>query len=595
MLGTAAQITTFACISLRAYIGRQLPTGLEVRDYALAAAGLLNFRGALVSCFAGLLFLLVSVSFVRARCRTAGFHSIRGTTYYNIWKLVYERIEKSSTGEVLRFLVRNCGFLALAVAKVPHPGAGTAGKEQARPLETQANFPVSPCPDPVHDTRPSWAAVAQGASEPLRAPQTLAAKAYLSPREISLVRFVSDHCAAASRSSRPNVAPDPTEPSTLGPASPALANNPYLPSESITATSSSTVGGSAAATGAEATTAASGGQTPALPCATLLSDVGIEIRPQPQPLLEEAFPVSSSSVANPGQPREKMATIYRIPAASRSSRPYVAPDPTEPSTLGPASPALVNNPYLPSEGLTTTLSSTVVCSAATSGTEATEASSGGQTPAPPCATLLSDVGIAIQPQPLLLEAAFSASNSSVANPAPSSAALSLPSDVSVAIRPQEEDFSAVIVPARCHPFEPDAALQCSRGVRPSTPGSDNGNHGDETVINANIQCSSLAHARNEFGALLEPGTACEPAGGASDPFRLAAAQSLRRELGAERDALLARASVLAMSISALQVACANTKQGQNLSKKLEAERDDLRAQVSALEVAIAGIAQIGGT
>ena len=477
MLGTAAQITTFACISLRAYIGRQLPTGLEVRDYALAAAGLLNFRGALVSCFAGLLFLLVSVSFVRARCRTAGFHSIRGTTYYNIWKLVYERIEKSSTGEVLRFLVRNCGFLALAVAKVPHPGAGTAGKEQARPLETQANFPVSPCPDPVHDTRPSWAAVAQGASEPLRAPQTLAAKAYLSPREISLVRFVSDHCAAASRSSRPNVAPDPTEP----------------------------------------------------------------------------------------------------------------------STLGPASPALVNNPYLPSEGLTTTLSSTVVCSAATSGTEATEASSGGQTPAPPCATLLSDVGIAIQPQPLLLEAAFSASNSSVANPAPPSAALSLPSDVSVAIRPQEVDFSAVIVPARCHPFEPDAALQCSRGVRPSTPGSDNGNHGDETVINANIQCSSLAHARNEFGALLEPGTACEPAGGASDPFRLAAAQSLRRELGAERDALLARASVLAMSISALQVACANTKQGQNLSKKLEAERDDLRAQVSALEVAIAGIAQIGGT
>ena len=476
VLGTAAQITTFTCISLRAYIGRQLPTGLEARDYALAAAGLLNFRGALVSCFAGLLFLLVGVSFVRAGCRTAGFHSIRGTTYYNIWKLVYERVEKSSTGEVLRFLVHNCGFLALAVAKVERPGAAAAmGME---PSETKADFTVSrhfiaPCPDPGPDPRPNWALVAQGAPDPLR--QMLAANPYLSPKEDMAV---SDRGAAASRPSRPDVARNLPAPSMLGPASPAPATNPYLPTEDMAVTSTNTVSGSAA-------------------------------------------PGTAAQVAASGDPAQ----------------------------------------------------------------------------APPCATQLSDVGIAIRPQTPLREAALSASTSSVAHPAPPSAAPSLPSDVSVAIRSQssteEVVLSACIVPARCHPFEPDAAPRVSAGVRPSTPGSDGGDYGDGSAHDVKIKCGSSDDDREELDSLLEPEEACEPAGGKSNLNPLAAAHSLRRELGAERDTLLARASALAMSISALRVAGANTLQAQNLREKLEAERDDLLAQASALEVAIAGMERIG--
>ena len=79
MLGTAAQIATLSCLSLRTAVGRRLLGPQEARDLALAAAGLLNIRGALVSCFAGLLFVCVVLSFVRSGGRCSHFHSRRGT------------------------------------------------------------------------------------------------------------------------------------------------------------------------------------------------------------------------------------------------------------------------------------------------------------------------------------------------------------------------------------------------------------------------------------------------------------------------------------------------------------------------------------
>ena len=140
VLGTAAQITTFACMSLRAYIGRRPPSGLELRDYALAAAGLLNFRGALVSCFAALLFICVMFSFAWARFRVAELHSPRGTLSYSVWKLIYERIETSSTSDLLKFLAKNCGCIAPAVPKSHGVGYLSVRQAQTSQFNARTDF-----------------------------------------------------------------------------------------------------------------------------------------------------------------------------------------------------------------------------------------------------------------------------------------------------------------------------------------------------------------------------------------------------------------------------------------------------------------------
>jgi hypothetical protein len=71
VLGTAAQLATFACLALRLYVGRAPLTRAETQDLALAAVGLLNVKGAVISCFAGLLFVNVVISFAWSRCGPA--------------------------------------------------------------------------------------------------------------------------------------------------------------------------------------------------------------------------------------------------------------------------------------------------------------------------------------------------------------------------------------------------------------------------------------------------------------------------------------------------------------------------------------------
>ena len=67
VLGTAAQLATLVCLSLRLYIGRALLARAEVQDLATAAAGLLNVKGVIISCFAGLLFVEVVIFFICSR------------------------------------------------------------------------------------------------------------------------------------------------------------------------------------------------------------------------------------------------------------------------------------------------------------------------------------------------------------------------------------------------------------------------------------------------------------------------------------------------------------------------------------------------
>ena len=42
------------------------------------------------------------------RCKVSRFHSKRGTLGYNMWKLIYEQIETSSTNDLLKLLYRYC-------------------------------------------------------------------------------------------------------------------------------------------------------------------------------------------------------------------------------------------------------------------------------------------------------------------------------------------------------------------------------------------------------------------------------------------------------------------------------------------------------
>ncbi len=113
VLGTAAQLATFACLSLRLYVGRETLSRAETQDLALAAVSLLNVKGSSISCFAGLLFVDVVTSFLWSRCKCAKFHSTRGTLGYNMWKLIYEQIETSSTNDLLKVLAKYCGCSCL--------------------------------------------------------------------------------------------------------------------------------------------------------------------------------------------------------------------------------------------------------------------------------------------------------------------------------------------------------------------------------------------------------------------------------------------------------------------------------------------------
>ena len=77
VLGTAAQLATFACLSLRLVIGRSPLSRAETQDLVLAGVGLLNVKGAIISCFAGLLFVSVVVSFLYNKCvRAQGWSEV---------------------------------------------------------------------------------------------------------------------------------------------------------------------------------------------------------------------------------------------------------------------------------------------------------------------------------------------------------------------------------------------------------------------------------------------------------------------------------------------------------------------------------------
>jgi hypothetical protein len=135
VLGTAAQLATFACLSLRLYVGRETLSSAETQDLALAAVGLLNIKGASISCFAGLLFVDVVTSFLSSRCQCAKFHSMRGTLGYNMWKLIYERIETSSTNDLLKLLAKYCDCKCFAPKRVPERAA------QRPPVRAQQQQP----------------------------------------------------------------------------------------------------------------------------------------------------------------------------------------------------------------------------------------------------------------------------------------------------------------------------------------------------------------------------------------------------------------------------------------------------------------------
>ncbi len=73
VLGTAAQLATFTCLILRLFIGLKPLSRAETQDLALAGVGLLNVKGAIISCFAGLLFVNVVVSFVCSKYEGRGW------------------------------------------------------------------------------------------------------------------------------------------------------------------------------------------------------------------------------------------------------------------------------------------------------------------------------------------------------------------------------------------------------------------------------------------------------------------------------------------------------------------------------------------
>ena len=82
-------------------------------DLVLAAVGLLNLKGALISCFAGMLFVItITMMTIFICCRSKvklneTFTSFKGSFEFDIWRVLYEKIESSSINEVLRFVLKS--------------------------------------------------------------------------------------------------------------------------------------------------------------------------------------------------------------------------------------------------------------------------------------------------------------------------------------------------------------------------------------------------------------------------------------------------------------------------------------------------------
>ena len=85
----------------------------ESSDLIVAAVGLLNLKGALVACFAGMLFCIILSLIFFICCCGKDQHNhldkiltcVRGSYEYETWRAIYERIESSTLNDVLRLIL----------------------------------------------------------------------------------------------------------------------------------------------------------------------------------------------------------------------------------------------------------------------------------------------------------------------------------------------------------------------------------------------------------------------------------------------------------------------------------------------------------
>jgi hypothetical protein len=105
VLGTAAQLVTVACLSQKALsLNGGVLNAKESSDLILAAIGLLNIKMAMIACFAMLMFVIFMISFIRNKCDSKKFVSLKGSTTFNIWALIYETIETSTIDTVFKLV-----------------------------------------------------------------------------------------------------------------------------------------------------------------------------------------------------------------------------------------------------------------------------------------------------------------------------------------------------------------------------------------------------------------------------------------------------------------------------------------------------------
>ncbi len=145
VIGTAYQIAAVACLSQKALalpVGRLLG-GKDAADLILAAIGLLNIKLAMIACFTALMFLSLVLSFVWNKCNTTKFTSARGTLTFNIWVLIYEKIETSTVASVLH------NFCSSDQRRSPAP-ADEAPPDEDVPTLASLAFPTERgrCPVP---------------------------------------------------------------------------------------------------------------------------------------------------------------------------------------------------------------------------------------------------------------------------------------------------------------------------------------------------------------------------------------------------------------------------------------------------------------